>query len=494
MITPVYNENGLAEKIAFEIYDETAEDWVNGYQYLYTYDELNRVIERIYQLWDGTGWVNDEKDVYKYEGNSNQLVMHEEWFWGELDVTWGKSYCWEKVFDSEGRCIEESRKWGNFDSNEWEYLWKFTTVYHDNGAEERKYYDWNPIAEEWIIETHYFYNENGDLMEVWSKEYDDETYELISGYKRIWEYSNNFKIITEYNFDLSSDSWIEDSKYECFYNEQGNIHESFHYNWISGSWNLNGKSSSIFNDENLITYTYYYSYNESSFEIDGRYAYTYENTDTTNTSEQIHQQADGDGWINIEKDTWVKTTNQNTLSYYYGYNWDDDNDQWSLWFGSKRYVVYNEQGQKIKDVRMSFPSYANWMGHTDYYKYNNEGMLCLDIYKKCDGTEFGFENDHKYEYGYIFIDTETQLLNPERENNLIFQNPYVTNQPIQYINNSKENVLYLKVYSITGKNVYGTKFNNNENVYITKELNEGLYFFVISTENKVLTKQKVYIK
>ena len=40
MITPVYNENGLAEKIAFEIYDETAEDWVNGYQYLYTYLEM----------------------------------------------------------------------------------------------------------------------------------------------------------------------------------------------------------------------------------------------------------------------------------------------------------------------------------------------------------------------------------------------------------------------------------------------------------------------
>ena len=493
MITPIYDENGLAEEIAFEIYDETAEDWVNDNQYLYTYDELDRVIERIHQLWDGTEWINDEKDVYRYEGNSNQLVMHEEWSRWEWDVTWGKSYCWEKVFDSEGRCIEELRKWGSF-SNEWEYLRKFTTVYHDNGAKEVKYYDWNPIAEEWVFTRHYCYNENGNFTEGWSKEYDDETYELIRGSKSIWEYSNN-KLANSivYTLDISSDSWTEVSKGEYFYNEQGNRYESLYYEWISGSWNLTGKSSSIFNDENLETYYYYYSYNESSFEIVSRYAYTYENTDTTNTSEQIYQQADGDGWINIEKDLWVKSTNQNTLSYHYGYNWDDDNDQWDLYFGSKRYVLYNEQGQKIKDVRMS-STFTGWMGHTNYYKYNNEGMLCLDIYKKCDGTEFGFENDHKYEYGYIFIDTETQLLNPERENNLIFQNPYVTNQPIQYINNSKENVLYLKVYSITGKNVYGTKFNNNENVYITKELNEGLYFFVISTENKVLTKQKVYIK
>jgi hypothetical protein len=60
----------MIEKL-FQIWDGS--NWVNDLKEIYMYDVNNNLIERLWQYWDGSNLVNSQKDTYNYDGNNNMI-------------------------------------------------------------------------------------------------------------------------------------------------------------------------------------------------------------------------------------------------------------------------------------------------------------------------------------------------------------------------------------------------------------------------------------
>lgn len=59
----------------FKIYNNVTSSWVNSYRYQSSYDANGWLSLRIGQTWDGTAWVNHDRDTYTYNSNG-QTTEH----------------------------------------------------------------------------------------------------------------------------------------------------------------------------------------------------------------------------------------------------------------------------------------------------------------------------------------------------------------------------------------------------------------------------------
>jgi hypothetical protein len=71
-------------------------NWVNGQKNTYTYDEDYYLIELLLEGWSGSNWVNSWKDTYTYDENHNMINL--------LSQHWDDSY------------------WENFENNTYTYI------------------------------------------------------------------------------------------------------------------------------------------------------------------------------------------------------------------------------------------------------------------------------------------------------------------------------------------------------------------------------------
>lgn len=71
-------------------------DWVNNYRWLISYNELNQIIQEIYQYWDGLSWVESYKYTYEYDEN-DQLYVSTNYYTG--DITSRNVYTYDGAYD-----------------------------------------------------------------------------------------------------------------------------------------------------------------------------------------------------------------------------------------------------------------------------------------------------------------------------------------------------------------------------------------------------------
>lgn len=182
--TITYDKNGNLINIITK--KEKNGIWLNYTKLSYSYDERFNITERLLQTNNGF-WVNYSKRKYKYSDNDNVIE--------------GSFFSWDQT------------------ANQWV------------SVDDEKYI--------------YTFNDKGFLIEIW---YPDEYEE---GYKEIYTYSKNNSTIEMFEYDFITNEWIKDSLYRTIYifNENNNLIESRSQNWDpdSNQW-INNTFHNVFLD------------------------------------------------------------------------------------------------------------------------------------------------------------------------------------------------------------------------------------------------------
>ncbi len=93
------------------------------------------LIEELYQIWDGSNWVNIRKYTYTYDGNNMIESLRLQWDGGSNWVNDSKT---TYIYDGNNNMIE--RLWQFWDGFNWLNYWKYTYTYdvNNNLIEELK--------------------------------------------------------------------------------------------------------------------------------------------------------------------------------------------------------------------------------------------------------------------------------------------------------------------------------------------------------------------
>jgi hypothetical protein len=122
--TYLYNENGdmIEEYHYYYIHDQW--DILNNWIYTYTYDNNDRVIEMIREVWDNSTWQNTGKWMYTLDEFDN---LTEEIYQTWVDSEWQNIEKWTYAFDENKNLIEELyQEWVDSD---WQDVRKGTFEY-----------------------------------------------------------------------------------------------------------------------------------------------------------------------------------------------------------------------------------------------------------------------------------------------------------------------------------------------------------------------------
>jgi hypothetical protein len=118
------------------------------------------LIEELWQSWDGSNWVNDFRETYTYDGNSNLIeTIEQDWDGANWINEWKGTY----TYDINNNMIELIEQSG--EGNNWSNVLKTTWIYDDNkNMTEMMLYDWT--GSNWVSnERHrYEYNINNYMI------------------------------------------------------------------------------------------------------------------------------------------------------------------------------------------------------------------------------------------------------------------------------------------------------------------------------------------
>ncbi len=494
LLTPAYDEFGNTGEMVYEIYDDDIGNWVNDYRFLFTYNAQHKMIEKLEQHWNGEEWTDYEKEIYAYNGVQSWYTSFESYYWYEPLQTWNGLNNWEDTYDDQGRWIQTIVKDWDYDADIWYDCEKKTKIYYETEACEYINYYKNTDDDVW--EQYYLssYDENGNRIEYYEKGWDPFNNEFNGGYREIKEYINNFiSTLVIYHLDNDINAWLEDVKFEYFYDEQQNNFETRHYNWQAKGWELYGRDSAVYNQNNEKIENYFMLFDRSDWFTIYKELYSYIYTDTTTTTETVYQHLPSNGWDNYRKTIYTHSTDQNYTYFYYYYNWNESGQHWALENVNKEHISYNSYGLTLHHYLISFLYSQGWEGFSYNYDYDESLNLVRELRLTNAGTEYDFINNQKYEYSYIFIDTDVSQLFANQDQILLFQNPYKKNTPIRFSTKLSNEAFKLELFNISGQKVFGKNFKNGEVVHINKNINEGLYFIIISSEEQVVAKQKIFV-
>ena len=123
--TFTYDGNNNLIEVLIQTWISSA--WENWFQHYLTYDENNNLVEWLIQDWDGTNWVNLGKRTYSYDGNNNMIEELEQ-HWD--DSQWNNFRLTSYTYDGSNNLIESIQQW--WPVSNWENLRKYNYTYDAN--------------------------------------------------------------------------------------------------------------------------------------------------------------------------------------------------------------------------------------------------------------------------------------------------------------------------------------------------------------------------
>ena len=189
----------------------------------------------------------------------------------------------------------------------------------------------------------------------------------------------SFDSIINYNWDVSSNQWINSYKTEYTYDVNGNLTVEINYDWDSNTsqWIDPFKSESTFDaNQNLITEILY---------------------DWNSTTNQ---------WENSYKTVYTYDTNQNLLTRL-SYQWDSNINQWIISYKSE--YTYDANGNQTTKINYNWnTSTSQWIINSkNEYTYDTNGNQITNIDYSWNSTTSQWENSNKREYTYDINDNKT---------------------------------------------------------------------------------------
>lgn len=400
-------------------------------------------------------YLSTTKHDMKFGQNTNLYQDYNNYFWEEGQ--WLLSNNTQYTYNQDGYTIYEllTSEEGNTSDQ--------TNIYSTDGflleTIER-----DKVDNEWINigRTLYTYDENGFNYETFYQEWIVAVWVSTSGVKNITTFEDN-RITQEetFNWDFTSQSWINSSKLFIYYDQQG-IRE----NIIAQIWDTHVNS--------YINITQGF--------------YTYIDGSTTILENMIIQRWEIDEWINSTKQQYSYENNTKTST---SFSWTKN--QWADL--SRNIVENNIHGDVIKETYEFFVA-GEWTQFSGMeYLLNYAGdNLTQRITKKYNIITELYDNFQKEVFSNFLslsiIDTDrNQTLN-------LYPNP-VSDKLGIHMNSAKTQNIKFNIYSIEGKLIYSTKktiIPGKNNIRLQVDLmHKGLYILRVINNSNVLF-QKKFIK
>ena len=286
-------QNGLLERdghlylylLQVQLWDNIS--WVNGVQWIYTYDSDGNQLSERRQDWDGNYWVNTNQDLYTYDSDGNQLSRVKK-NWDENN--WVNDRQWIYTYDSDGNQLRYLRQ--NWVGNDWVNSHQYFYTY-DSDGNRLSCLDQNSSGNNWVNDCQYLYtyDSNGNQLSDLRQNWEDNNW--VNSYQYLYTYDSNGNQLSDLRQDWEDNNWAENDQSLYTYDSDGNQLSERRQEWVGNYW--------------ANSYQYLYTYDSNG-----------------NQLSYLGQTSSGYNWVNSHQYLYTYDSDGNQLSRLYQ-NWDENN-------------------------------------------------------------------------------------------------------------------------------------------------------------------------
>jgi hypothetical protein len=362
------------------------------------------------------------------------------------------------------------------------------------------------------------YDTHGNMTEYISYYWIENAWEISWGNKRVYTYDNNGNITEEIYqwWDYLSSSWVNESKNVNAYDNNGNFTEQYHQYWENGAWvnewrelvtnSTSGIPIEVTNyyweggewipDEKYIDIVWHNWENWEYSEPESYIGQYYDNGQWINyvkynaiyTGENYvgtYEMWENNAWVNSDRDTYTETATEQIYLYQY---WEN-----GQWVNSERETqTFDDHGTPTGYISEYWENGA-WVinyASAETHTYNNDGDITETISMYWDEMTSSFVNFSKYVYSNFYYFQSGITGRKSSIDVSIYPNPVSSSINIK-MNEAGINQYQVEILNITGQTVYTNSYSSFSSSINVENLETGLYFVRIITDNNKTHSYKI---
>ncbi len=261
----------------------------------FTYDANYNTTGIVYQIWNGSNWVNDTKGTFVYNGINYYIS---ELFQSWNGTAWVNANYYTHTYNASN--FETSNIGQVWNGSAWENDSRFISTYDlNNNLTGFLAQSWNVSFWDNINQTIYTYDLNNNLTSVLNQAWNVSTFENIS--RNTYSYNANntmSSLLYEY---WNSNAWNNGSQTTFTYNINNNNTGSLQQIWNGTSWENSIQQSFGYDTNNNLTYELLQTWNGNAWVNQNQ---TYVTFDINNNQLiRLAQGWDGNNWLNQYKNS-----------------------------------------------------------------------------------------------------------------------------------------------------------------------------------------------
>ncbi|MFA4853586.1 MAG: T9SS type A sorting domain-containing protein [Bacteroidales bacterium] len=362
--------------------------------------------------------------------------------------------------------------------------YKYINIVYDanNNQTSELGQSWNGSA--WVndYQCTFTYDANNNMTSGLRQSWNGSAWENYEQY--IFTYDANNNMTSRLNQSWNGSAWENYEQYIITYDANNNMTSRLNQSWNGSAWVNNWQHTYTYDANNNLTSELFQSWNGSAWENSCQYTYTYDANN--NRTSRLRQNWNGSAWVNNWQNTYTYDANNNMTSefdqYWNGSTWEDSSQD------TYTYDASNNLTSEF-DQYWNGSAWVNSLQCTYTYDVNN--FLESESYKFWNGagTEVT-DGDSTYYYFHTVVVGINDLI--VREGSItVYPNPSADGK---FTISSNSTISSIEIYNVLGEKIYSKQINSEKaDIDLSKQAN-GIYFYQIKNEKKILKTGKIIIE